>query len=211
MSLKDTVGSELVLALESAYNELRSQFPKVQIKGKTGFIPPAVIVVSSNSSIYGHYARSRWNVEGLSMSEIMVGAEGLRRDPRDVLGTLFHEAAHGIAHTADLKETSNKGTYHNKVFKAIAEEIGLLVSDAIKVHGHTGTQLPEGEQTELLKVLAPKLIAYREIDSVQRAASQFGRTVNAICGCPRTFQMYRGTFDRGDIVCSMCLQAFQEK
>ena len=55
----------------------------------------------------------------------MISGEGLRRSPREVLGTLLHEAAHALAHARGIKDTSRQGRYHNKHFKTLAEELGL--------------------------------------------------------------------------------------
>jgi hypothetical protein len=34
-----------------------------------------------------------------------------------------HEAAHGLANTRGVKDTSRQGRYHNKRFRALAEEL----------------------------------------------------------------------------------------
>ena len=57
----------------------------------------------------------------------MISGEGLRRTPRDVLGTLLHEAAHALADARGIKDTSRQGRYHNTKFKMLAEELGLTV------------------------------------------------------------------------------------
>jgi hypothetical protein len=62
-----------------------------------------------------------------SLSEVLITADGLARSALDVMGTLVHEAAHAIAFQRGIKDTSRQGRYHNRRFKAIAEEIGLDV------------------------------------------------------------------------------------
>jgi hypothetical protein len=62
-----------------------------------------------------------------SLSEVLITADGLAGSATDALGTLVHEAAHAIAFQRGIKDTSRQGRYHNKYFKAIAEEIGLEV------------------------------------------------------------------------------------
>jgi len=47
--------------------------------------------------------------------------------PRDVLGTLLHEAAHGMAATRQIKDTSRQGRYHNRRFAELAAELGITV------------------------------------------------------------------------------------
>ena len=82
---------------------------------------------TANSPGYGHHAPGRWNAAGEQYAEIMISGEGLRRAPADVLGTLLHEAAHALAHARGIKDTSRQGRYHNKHFKAHAEQLGLTV------------------------------------------------------------------------------------
>ena len=58
----------------------------------------------------------------------MISGEGLGRTPRDVLGTLLHEAAHALAAVCGIKDTSRQGRYHNTKYKMLAEELGLTVA-----------------------------------------------------------------------------------
>ena len=43
---------------------------------------------------------------------MLVSGEGLQRGPTDVLGTLLHEAAHGLAQARSIQDTSRQGRYH---------------------------------------------------------------------------------------------------
>lgn len=45
-----------------------------------------------------------------------------------VLGTLLHEAAHGVASTRGIKDTSRQGRYHNRRFAQLATELGIVVA-----------------------------------------------------------------------------------
>jgi hypothetical protein len=62
-----------------------------------------------------------------SLSEVLITADGLAGSATELIGTLVHEAAHAIAFQRGIKDTSRQGRYHNRRFKAIAEEIGLDV------------------------------------------------------------------------------------
>lgn len=227
---REDVGSRLVAALESAYNTVRRRFPeiKVTIKGNeyVGHIPEAVIVISSQSVIkrklpagietvgkYGHFAAARWIVsDGDSMPEIMVAAEGLQRDSRDVLATLVHEAAHGVAYVMGVDDTSNRGRYHNKIYKQIAEELGLVVLEPVKVLGHTNTQLPKGEYQEVLEEITPLLEAYREFEIVEIEEPRKSREfpIRCLCNPARTLRVFRGVYDQGPIFCGVCHSSFEE-
>jgi hypothetical protein len=67
----------------------------------------------------GHFAAGRWQLTSpdaiTDRPEVLVSGEALQRGPVDVLGTLLHEAAHGLAHARKLSETSRQGRYHNRL------------------------------------------------------------------------------------------------
>ena len=100
--------SLLVAALEHAWQTIRQRHPDV---------PEAALVVASGSEgkrlNWGHFAPHRWHVNGSDRHEVLVGGEGLQRNPLEVLGTLLHEAAHGLAQARGLQDTSRGGRYHN--------------------------------------------------------------------------------------------------
>jgi hypothetical protein len=58
---------------------------------------------------------------------VLVSGEGLQRGPVDVLGTLLHEAAHGLAYARKVSDTSRQGRYHNRRYATLAGELGLEV------------------------------------------------------------------------------------
>lgn len=116
--------SSLVAVLEACWNAIRVRHSE---------LPEVVIVVASGSGerarrlTLGHFAPDRWEVRGDNRHEIMIGGEGLKRGAVDVLGTLLHEAAHAVAVVRGMQDTSRGGRYHNRRFKAIAEELGLAI------------------------------------------------------------------------------------
>jgi len=199
----EDVGSQLVLALESAYNTIRQENPDV---------PPAVIVINSGGNVkYGHFARTRWDVHGHKVAEIMISAEGLKRPPRLVLATLIHEAAHGVAFTRGIDDTTKDGKYHNKKFKAVAEELGLQVDtyEGRPSIGHSNTTLPENEWEEVLTELEPKLVAYRDFDPQGPKKPMKPHRQSYQCRCPRTIQIRQGQYEQGPILCGVCGDEFE--
>jgi hypothetical protein len=120
--------SRLVAALEHAWSAIRSHHPDV---------PRAVIVVASGSDPrsrrlnLGHFAAGRWQLtspDASDRAEVLVSSEGLQCGPVDVLGTLLHEAAHGLAHARTISDTSRQGRYHNRRYATLAGELGLEVT-----------------------------------------------------------------------------------
>ncbi len=122
--------SALVAVLEEVWTEIRRRHPDV---------PPVIVTVGSGSLgarpgklRLGHYAAARWrpavpDVDAVPIAELFVGGEGLAHGPVDVLGTLLHEAAHGVAVTREVKDTSRAGAYHNARFRGLGEELGLHI------------------------------------------------------------------------------------
>lgn len=124
--------------LEEVWADIRSQVPAV---------PDAVVVLASGVedmkiARLGHWAASRWRVtiEGDVRPEVLLAGEGLNRGAVEVMGTLLHEAAHGIAHDQGEQDCSRQGRYHNKVFKRNAESLGLEVGKRSR-HGWSETTL----------------------------------------------------------------------
>jgi hypothetical protein len=136
-AIPDGTASLLVAALEHTWQTIRARHPDV---------PEAVVVVASGSAgkrlNLGHFAPHRWQVAGADRHEVLVGGEGLQRGPLDVLGTLLHEAAHGLAQARGIADTSRAGRYHNRRYATLARELGLDVS-TVKPIGWSATTVPE--------------------------------------------------------------------
>lgn len=195
------VGGDLVRALERAYMSIRAHHPDV---------PEAVIVINSALDKYGHFDHSRWVAEGRTLPEIMISAEGLKRAPSAVLATLMHEAAHGVARVRGVKDVSDNGRYHNKTFRKIAEEIGLVVDEPVERLGHSLTRLPEGEHADIVESLTPQLIAYREFDLgiPEVRPPNGGQWITIKCRC-RSVRVTRKSLDIGPVLCGVCEDVFE--
>lgn len=68
------------------------------------------------------------NGEEADSYEINIVAEYLDRGYESVMTTLTHEMIHLYHIQNNIKDVSRGGTYHNKIFKAKAEEIGFEVT-----------------------------------------------------------------------------------
>lgn len=60
--------------------------------------------------------------------EITICSEYLYRDIQNICATLLHEMVHLYCNEKGIKNTSRGHTYHNKRFKQIAEQHGLVVA-----------------------------------------------------------------------------------
>ena len=87
------------------------------------------ITIQSTVGAYGHVTTSKvWKTEsGKASYELNIGADYLNRPIENIVAILIHEGCHLYAMQNGIKDTSNKGVYHNKRFKALAEERGLII------------------------------------------------------------------------------------
>lgn len=83
---------------------------------------------SKSLSQHGHFEiEPNWSTrEGLPVWAVVLVAENLARDPREVVTTILHEALHVYNFSRGDKDASKSGR-HNKVFEGAAEDAGLLV------------------------------------------------------------------------------------
>jgi hypothetical protein len=202
----DGAASLLVAALEHAWQRIRSRHPDV---------PDAVLVVASGSEgkrlNLGHFAPHRWQVHGADRHEVLVGGEGLQRGPVDVLGTLLHEAAHGLAQARGVQDTSRQGRYHNRRYATLARELGLEVT-SIKPIGWSATTVPEPTAAAYagqLEDLAAALVLWRRQEHRIGAGARSRNLLAATCHCGRRIRVARATLAEAPILCAACQQPFQ--
>jgi hypothetical protein len=202
------ISAAMVAAVEKTWAHIRRRHPDV---------PPVVVSVgqgmTAEEAKLGHFAAGAWQHGEDQVSELFLGGENLQADVSTVLVTLLHEAAHGIAHTRQIKDTSRQGRYHNDKYRALAVEIGLQVDQHPQFGWTMHDGLPETTAKQYradLTRLAAALVAHRRTFS--RAASD-GRTDNnngitAACACPRKIRTSRTSWAVGPILCGVCGQPF---
>lgn len=94
----------------------------------SGELPKAVITVQSTPKAYGHFTcYDAWHCADEGFKEINIGAGTLNRPIENVTATLLHEMIHEYCFIHQIKDTSRGGSYHNKRFKAEAEQRGLQI------------------------------------------------------------------------------------
>ncbi|MEU9080655.1 hypothetical protein AB0D22_39065 [Kitasatospora sp. NPDC048538] len=118
-------GSRIIAALEGAWAAIQAHHPDV----------PNVVMItgmgrSGNGITWGHFGADFWTVEQGEEArkrtpELFAGGELLSLGGERTVQTLLHEAAHGVAYTRRIKDTSSSGRYHNRRFASLATELGL--------------------------------------------------------------------------------------
>jgi hypothetical protein len=202
----DGTTSLLVAALEHAWQTIRRRHPDV---------PEAVLVVASGSEgkrlNWGHFAPHRWQVNGSDRHEVLVGGEGLQRGPLEVLGTLLHEAAHGLAQAREVQDTSRGGRYHNHRYATLARELGLDVA-AVKPIGWSATTVAEQTASVYagqLEELAAALVLWRRQEHRLGTGTRSRNLLAAACACGRRIRVAKATLAEAPILCGACQQPFQ--
>jgi hypothetical protein len=204
----EVAASAVVAAMEQAWTAIRAQHPEV---------PEVIMILGAGSEArrglfkLGHFAAARWQVAGQRRAEVLVSGEGLQRGAIDVLGTLLHEAAHGLADARGVKDTSRQGRYHNRRYAHLASELGLDVT-CDPATGWSQTTVPDAlaeVYADVLGDLAAALRLWRYAE--QQAPTQTGSRNLLACTCPcgRKLRVAKQTLDQAPILCGACEQPFE--
>jgi hypothetical protein len=225
------VATPLVQSLENAWRAIQELNPEV----------PDVVVTFGAGAVsrglkLGHFAASVWSHEGNDVHELFVGGEGLQRGAQALMGTLLHEAGHALAEARGVKDTSRQGRYHNKNFKAIAEEMGIAVQHDAQL-GWSTTTVPDSTAAKYAGAildLDASITAYRKgfeflftgdpttagprsgggtvkVPTVPGGRTNSNNGVVAVCGCGRKIRISQSVLDLGGITCNVCGEEFAPK
>ena len=203
-----TISPRLVTALDRAWAAIQAWNPDV---------PAVVIALGSGSGNrtrlkFGHFAPERWQRDDGRLPELFIGGEGLARGSRDVLGTLLHEAVHGVASTRKVQDTSRQGRFHNSRFRALAEEIGITVTKDPSI-GWSITAVPDVTAALYraeLRRLDEALVAWRHAEGDGRGGRKNNNNgVAARCGCDRRIRVAESVLEAGPITCGLCGTDFE--
>ena len=176
-----------------------------------GELEKPVITISPDekNKAYGWITRDKlWkeNENDEGMYEINISAQFLNRSICETAATLIHEMCHQWARVNDFQDTARSGSYHNKLFRKIAEDHGLNV-ELNRGRGWSGTTLSESTK-RLLQVFMdknPETPVYRVMPikpkrvrnaSVRKyvcpdceASVRATKAVNVVCGdCDKQMQ-----------------------
>jgi hypothetical protein len=199
-----TVTGPLVVAIERTWAAIQERHPDV----------PDVVLTLGNGSArpgqltLGHFHGDKWAIGDTRLPELFVGGEGLARGPRGVLGTLLHEATHGVAATRSIKDTSRQGRYHNTRFRDLATELGITVERDPRI-GWSITTVPDttaqhyGDQIAALDT-AIKAHRLADVHGVGRTTSNNGLVATCECDPRRKIRLSRTAYDAGAITCGAC-------
>lgn len=132
------------------------------------------------------------------------------------MGTVLHEAAHGLAAARNIQDTSRQGRYHNHCFRELAEELGVRVSEQ-RPYGWAQTELGDqarkGYAAQLCD-LEQALVLFA-LDELARGSRRTGtsrlRLWTCACEPPRKIRIAAATAELGRIFCGICDQEFEQE
>ena len=141
------------------------------------------------------------NADDEGEHELNMTAQQLNRPIREVTATLIHEMCHQFASVNNMQDCSRSGTYHNKLFKKIAETHGLKV-ECVPQIGWSHTELTE-ETTAMIN----EFVAENPATVIYRLPVVKGQTVKTSSTrkyvCPICGQSVRAT-KQVNIICADC-------
>jgi len=213
--------SPVVFAVEEAWAAIREHHPEV---------PPVYIVIASGhegqrKAKRGHWAAGRWQWKagegaegaevGEAVGEVLLSGERIGEGAEAAFTTLLHEAAHGLAFAREVKDTSRGGSYHNKQYKKLAEELLLTVERG--KHGYHVTESNDGVRTRYAAVIAAlesALLLHRIAPAAEAEAKTRGIsriTLECSCSPVRKLIMVPTQILLGWVTCDACNERFLDR
>ena len=204
----EVAASAVVAAMERAWQAIRARHPEV---------PEVIVILGAGSEArrglfkLGHFAAARWHVNGQRRAEVLVSGEGLQRGAVDVLATLLHEAAHGLADARGIQDTSRQGRYHNRRYARLAGEVGLGVVCDPKT-GWSQTTVPDtlaAVYADVLADLDAALNLWRYAEQQIPTSTGSRNLLACQCPCGRKLRVAKATLEQAPIVCGACAEPFE--
>lgn len=126
--------SRLTGELEKAFRLLNAELFNDEL-------PTPIITVIPTPRAYAHYVPfDIWSTKDNAKREINIASGTLDRPLESIIASLVHEMVHMYNDCIrNEQDTSNKGVYHNKIFKREAEAHGLIVTRSEK-YGYSHTE-----------------------------------------------------------------------
>jgi hypothetical protein len=184
-------------------------------------VPDAILTFGDGARgkrhVHGHFRKHAWRSKDAAeddenIHEVFLSGESILRGARATLGTLLHEAAHGVASVREIQDTSRQGRYHNEKFREIGEELGLELEKDSKI-GWSVTSVPGSTAEEFkteIEALDAVLSIYR-LPNPQKEGAAKSNGLVLVCGCERKIRLSKTAAAQGDIECKACDEIFVEK
>jgi len=173
--------------------------------------PVITVQTDSRNKTYGWWSCQKvWkeNAEDDGEHELNMTAQTLNRPIGDIAATMIHEMCHQYASVNNIQDCYRSGSYHNKLFKKIAETHGLTV-ECLPTIGWSQTSLTK-ETAVLIEEFVkdnPDNVIYR-LPVVKGSTVKTSSTRKYVCPC--CGQSVRAT-KSVNIMCADCNEFMMEE
>lgn len=203
-SLKTENLSGITRALELAHELIRKE---------TGAPRATILVTRKTGRTMGHFTHAEiWKAGEESFREIMISANYFSRGARAILGTLLHETAHSLDLQAERRGVSGDG-YHNKIFKATAESLGLTITNAQGI-GWSVTEVSDecaNRWSEALALIENALSLMADSESQAKTKGRNKNLLVAVCNCGEKIRLSLKTLEKCAPICAECDSEFRRE
>lgn len=200
-------------SLKPVIEKLESLFSKFNDRLYDGELQKPVITVSPDTTKGAYGWCTAWkawkalDADTDGYYEINICAEHLNREFKQVCSTLLHEMVHLWNLQNNVQDTSRGCTYHNKKFKKVAEQHGLIIEHHEK-YGWTLTSLNEEAEQFINEIGDRKFQLYRDMTTKAKAKPSKQSTRKYIC--PVCGTIIRATKEV-NVICGDCGVSFEEE
>lgn len=205
-----TTLSSLTSALERCWTGIRTVNPDVR--------DAAIVVYLHNAcDRRGHFWENSWATrENGTMDEIHISSHILAEGAQSVFRTLLHEACHSVASDRNVQDCSRQGRYHNRRFRDLAEELGLVTQQDRGAGYITIGLTPQTADTfaNAITELEDAIALWQKIGArgtgPGKGTKKPGGMLKLVCPvCHRIIRAAQRTIELGPIVCVPCSSEFE--
>ncbi|MFB7090804.1 hypothetical protein [Streptomyces sp. NPDC056296] len=206
-------GAVIISAIETAWREIRRRFTDISVT-----VPPTVGAQDPTKCAALRTGR-RFVRDGHLTMELQISSGTLGLGGRPMMEGLLHHAAHGLALTRGVGDTSSAGRWHNRQYGRLAREVGLTPpARAAKVVGLAHCPLSDtaaatwAEVISALNAAAAVQLEAAVESAVPPRTGRAGYRFPIICACapvPRRQHVTPFFFWRGPLLCGLCLAKFR--
>ncbi|MFP8645225.1 hypothetical protein ACLHWY_27140 [Priestia aryabhattai] len=196
---------ETIKELEKAFILMNSQFFNNELT------PVHITLHTENKRVPTWYVAGKvWDSGERELSEINITVDCLKYGKMAVLQSLMHELIHHLANIREESETSRNGHWHNKVYKRLAEEVGMYYPDkkADSKSGYSNFEFPK-EAYDMINAWGLDDNAFiwhrNEIDGKKKTKTT---SYKWTCFCPRP-QIVRTSKPELRAICPDCNEQFK--
>ncbi|MDX2407358.1 hypothetical protein NJO91_30060 [Streptomyces microflavus] len=206
-------GAVILSAVETAWREIRHRFTDVPDISVT--VPPTAgaqdLTKCTALRTGRHFIRN-----GQPTMELQVSSGTLGLGGHPLVEGLLHHAAHGLALTRGINDTSSAGRWHNRRYGHLAREVGLTPpTRADKFVGLSHCPLADAESWSDVIAALDAAAAVQLRATVKSTAPRTGKgnyRFPIICECvplPRRQHVTPFFFRQGPLLCGLCQAAFR--